>query len=161
MSDTEVAGRSGLAASVLSRKCSDAWKPVDLEALGAAIDALFECAQVCSLCAGACLMESDLDELVQCVVLDLACADACLAAGRAAAYGLGPGDPALQAVLQSCVSVCRRCSEECARHADHHDHCRKCAAACARCEQACVRLLDQLADVEPRWRPSAAQTDVD
>jgi len=38
----------------------------------------------------------------------------------------------------------RSCGEECAGHADMHEHCRVCADVCRRCEQACRELLAAL-----------------
>jgi hypothetical protein len=43
--------------------------------------------------------------------------------------------------LQACIEACRRCGDECERHAHHHEHCRICAETCRRCEQACEEAL--------------------
>jgi len=37
--------------------------------------------------------------------------------------------------------ACRRCAEECAKHAERHDHCRICAEACRDCEAACREAI--------------------
>lgn len=40
-------------------------------------------------------------------------------------------------LLEACVAICKRCGDECERHAQRYEHCRL-------CEQACRELLDAL-----------------
>ena len=46
--------------------------------------------------------------------------------------------------LEACAIACGACADECAKHADMHQHCRICADVCRRCEEACRRLLEVL-----------------
>ena len=47
-------------------------------------------------------------------------------------------------VLEACVDACRRCGDECEKHAKHHEHHRLCAEECRRCEAACRALIDAM-----------------
>lgn len=107
----------------------------------ACIDACLECAEVCTACADACLGEETVQELRRCITLDLGCADVCEATGRILSRRTGHDGELAQAVLRACAEACRLCGDECAQHAEMHDHCRVCAEICRRCEQACRRLL--------------------
>ena len=49
-----------------------------------------------------------------------------------------------RAVLEACATTCRACGDECALHADMHEHCRICAESCRRCGQACRELIAAL-----------------
>ncbi|MFD6952212.1 ferredoxin [Nocardiopsis sp. TSRI0078] len=114
------------------------------EKLRACIEACGECAQVCTLCADACLGEEAVAELVTCVRADLDCADLCEVTRRVLSRRT-EGDGALvRALLKACAEACRMCGEECERHAEHRDHCWVCAEACRRCESACRELLAAL-----------------
>lgn len=111
------------------------------EELAACIEACFECAQACTACADACLGEEMVADLRRCITSDLNCADICDAAGRVLSRQTGYDAELTRATLTACREACRRCGEECERHAGMHEHCRICADACRRCEQACDRLL--------------------
>lgn len=102
-----------------------------------AIEACFDCAQVCASCADACLGEEKVHDLTQCIRLDLDCADICVAAGTIASRRTGSNEPIIRKTLELCALACRACCEECERHASMHEHCRICADACRECEQAC------------------------
>ncbi|UJR86070.1 four-helix bundle copper-binding protein [Sandaracinus amylolyticus] len=107
----------------------------------ACIDACFECAQVCTLCANACLQERTVAMLRQCIRLDLDCADVCDATGRVLAR-VGPhGTRMARMMVEACAIACAECARECEQHADVHEHCRLCAETCRRCERACRALL--------------------
>jgi hypothetical protein len=101
------------------------------------IEACYDCAQACTSCADACLGESQVAELVQCIRLNLDCADLCAAAGAVASRRSGSNERVIKHLLEACEEACRLCREECARHADMHEHCRICAEACRDCEAAC------------------------
>ena len=113
----------------------------DADALASCIDACFECVQACTACADACLGEEMVAELRRCITVDLNCGDICEATGRVLSRQTSYDPELTRAALTACRDACRRCGEECERHADMHEHCRICAEACRRCEQACDRLL--------------------
>lgn len=110
----------------------------------AAIEAAMDCAQVCTACADACLGEDMVAELRQCIRLDLDCADLCTAVMHVATRRTGSNEPVIVALLEACALACRLCADECARHAQEHEHCRICADACTRCEQACREAIDSI-----------------
>nr|ADR01091.1 Noc1 [Nocardia sp. ATCC 202099] len=112
--------------------------------LAACIEACFECAQTCTACADACLGEPSVAELVDCVRSDLDCADVCETTGRVLSRRTAPDQDVIRALLETCALACKRCGDQCAEHADHHEHCRTCAEACRRCERACRDLLTTL-----------------
>jgi hypothetical protein len=111
------------------------------DALAGCIDACFDCAQACTACADACLGEEMVAELRRCITTDLNCADMCDATGRVLSRQTEYDAELTRAVLTACRDTCRRCADECDRHAGMHEHCRICAASCRRCEQACDQLL--------------------
>ena len=114
---------------------------VDREGLADAIAACFECSQVCTACADACLAEDMVVELRRCITLDLNCADICASAGRTLSRQTEYDAEVTRSILTACRDTCRRCAAECEQHASMHEHCRICADACRRCEQACEALL--------------------
>jgi hypothetical protein len=114
---------------------------VDKQALAECIQECFDCAQACTACADACLSEKMIAELAKCIRTDLDCADICEATGRVLSRHTGYDANVTAAALESCIAACKACGDECARHANMHEHCRICADACRRCEEACQRLL--------------------
>jgi len=114
---------------------------VDPELLARTIDALVACAQTCTACADACLSEEMVAEMRACIRTDLDCADVCDTTARVLSRQTAYNADVTRALLQACIQVCRTCGDECASHADHHEHCRICAEACRACEQACSELL--------------------
>lgn len=120
----------------------------DQAALAACIDACFECENVCSSCADACLGEQEhLRHLVHCIRLNLDCADVCGTTGRVLSRLTQPDQNVLRAQLQACLAACQACGQECEMHARDMNmgHCAVCAESCRRCEQACRALLDSVA----------------
>ena len=117
---------------------------LDRRKLAATIDALTECAATCTSCADACLGEEMVEELRQCIRICLDCADLCALTGTLATRRTGANGEVLRRVIGACEIACRTCAEECARHADHHEHCRVCGEACQRCERACQDALQTL-----------------
>jgi hypothetical protein len=71
-------------------------------------------------------------------------ADVCEVTGRVLSRHTGYDANVTRAVLQACAAACKACGDDCAQHADMHDHCKICADACRACEQACNTLLDSL-----------------
>jgi len=109
--------------------------------LTSAIDASYACAQTCTSCADACLAEDMVAKLRQCIRLNLDCADVCAATATVASRRTRSNEEVIRQMLQACVTSCRLCAEECARHAAMHEHCRICADACRQCEIACQDAL--------------------
>ena len=107
------------------------------DALIRCIEACYDCAQTCTVCADACLGEEMVSELVGCIRLDLDCADICAATGQIASRRTAGDMGLVRRMIETCAEACRVCGDECARHADRHEHCRICAESCRRCEQAC------------------------
>ena len=64
--------------------------------------------------------------------------------GRVLSRQTGTNAETVRALLEACRAACTGCGDECASHADMHEHCRVCAEACRRCEQACADLLTTL-----------------
>ncbi|RBM23009.1 four-helix bundle copper-binding protein [Streptomyces sp. PT12] len=114
---------------------------IDRQALARCIEECFSCAQTCTACADACLSEERVGELRTCIRTDLDCADICETTGRLLSRHTGYDANLTRAQLEACAMACRACGDECARHADAHEHCRVCAQACRRCERACNDLL--------------------
>ena len=117
---------------------------LDVDALAAAIEACFDCAQTCTACADACLGEDMVAELRHCVRTDLDCAAVCLATGQVLSRRTGHATEVLRGLLETCIALCRACGDECREHASMHEHCRVCADACDRCATACEALLATL-----------------
>jgi hypothetical protein len=117
---------------------------VDAGVLAATIDALSDCSQACAADTDADLGEQNIAEMITCIRLCLDCADVCTATigvtSRQAEYDANVTRP----LLEACVAICKRCGDECERHAHMYEHCRICAEACRRCEQACRQLLDTI-----------------
>ena len=109
------------------------------------IEACYSCAQSCIACADACLAEEMVADLRQCVRLNLDCADICAVTGVIASRQTGSNRRTFRAVLEACATSCHGCGEECARHADQHEHCRICAEECRVCAEACEKALAELA----------------
>lgn len=114
---------------------------LDREKLAVTIDALIACAEACTACADACLSETSVAELTKCIRTNLDCADICETAARVLTRHTGYDANISRSLLQACMTVCRSCGDECASHADMHEHCRICAEMCRSCEQACADLL--------------------
>lgn len=117
---------------------------IDRQALVACIDACVDCAQVCTACADACLSEEMVDQLRACIRTDLDCADICATTARVLSRHTGYDANLTEAVLRACIAACQACGDDCASHADMHDHCRICAETCRTCQQACEALLNAL-----------------
>jgi hypothetical protein len=109
-----------------------------------AIDAAHACAQTCTSCADACLAEEMVAQLRQCIRLNLDCADVCEALATLGSRRTGSNEAVIRKLLDTCITACRLCAEECARHAGQHEHCRVCAASCQHCEAACQDALSGL-----------------
>jgi hypothetical protein len=137
----------------------------DNRLLADTIETLLDCAQICSACADACLAEPAAADLTECVRRNLDCADMCTATARILSRSGTPVDArpegiGIYALLDACAQVCRSCADECADHAEHHEHCRICAQACRLAEQACWDFLTT-AYATPEGVPAAELADGD
>lgn len=117
---------------------------LDQDKLAECIAACFDCAQVCTACADACLSEDMVADLTSCIRTDLDCADICAATGNVLSRQTGRDLDLTRAILEACAVACKACGDECAQHAEMHEHCKVCAEACRRCEAACRALLASL-----------------
>ena len=114
------------------------------DALIRCIEECYDCAQVCTACADACLGEDDVGELSRCIRLDLDCADICAVTGQVASRRTDANQRLIKQLIETCMAACRLCADECEMHAEHHEHCRICAEECRRCEEACAVALSAL-----------------
>lgn len=115
-----------------------------VDTLAEVLHHLEECAQMCSLCADACLAEDMVAELRRCIRLNLDCADLCRTTAAVLGRQVEPDSATIRALLEACRAACAACGNECGSHAGMHEHCRICAEACQRCEQACAQALQQV-----------------
>lgn len=111
------------------------------EAVSACMDAASKCAQMCTSCADACLAKEEVAELRRCIRLDMDCADVCETTVRVLARQTETDWQLLRSQVLVCKDFCAVCSNECARHAHDHEHCRVCGSACEDCVEACSDLL--------------------
>ncbi len=116
--------------------------PLGVAEAAAAIDACLNCAQSCTSCADADLMEAEVAQMRGCIALCLDCADVCDLVARILSRPAQSDHVVVHRLLQACVRECTLCADECARHAEHHRHCAICAKACRACGVACRSLLD-------------------
>ena len=107
--------------------------------LRTALDALLHCASTCSLCADACLNEEHVAHMTTCIALDEQCATSCFSTAQLLSRPTTAADT-WSGALRACAELCRRCADECARHADMQ-HCVICDEACRACADACDALL--------------------
>lgn len=105
------------------------------------INQAYACAQTCTSCADACLAESMVAELRQCIRLNLDCADVCFATATTLNRRAGSNEEVARRMLEACITSCRLCGDECARHASQHMHCGICAESCRTCASACEKAL--------------------
>jgi hypothetical protein len=114
---------------------------LDRRLLAATIDSLIACSEACTACADACLSEGMVADLTKCIRTNLDCADICGTTARVLSRHTGYDANLSRALLNACAMACTSCGDECASHAEMHEHCRICAEACRACEQACHELL--------------------
>ncbi|HEY0698544.1 MAG TPA: four-helix bundle copper-binding protein [Micromonospora sp.] len=114
---------------------------LDRKKLARTIDSLIACAEACTACADSCLSEPMVAELTKCIRTNLDCADICNTTSRVLSRHTGYDANISRSLLQACIMSCRSCGDECAAHADMHEHCRICADACRTSERMCQELL--------------------
>jgi hypothetical protein len=117
-------------------------KPAHTAEISHAIDACFNCVEICTACADACMSEGDIQRLIGCIRLNLDCVAVCAATGSILSRSNKAGHrQLLEAQLTTCIAFCRACAAECGRHADMHKHCQVCAETCSACAEACDAML--------------------
>lgn len=99
------------------------------------IHALGKCINACNYCADACLDEENVKMMKDCIRTDRVCAEVCSALNQVLATGYED----VEGLIQYCISVCKACGDECAKH--EHEHCQACAKACKACEEECKSFL--------------------
>ena len=116
------------------------------DAAMACIEACFDGAEICQICADACLAEEDANHMVQCIRLNLDCSDICDVTGKLLARTGHRDANTLHLQLHACAQACRACADECEQHAKamEMEHCRICAEACRRCAEACDAMVAAL-----------------
>jgi hypothetical protein len=78
----------------------------------------------------------------QCIRSCLDCADICDTMTKVAMRRTGENVEVVRMLLETCVSTCELCAEECERH--EHEHCRLCALMCRECAGDCRSALPAL-----------------
>lgn len=114
---------------------------LDRRVLADTIDVLIGCSEACTACADACLSEQDIASLAKCIRTNMDCADICAVTARVLSRHTGYDANISRSLLGACATACKSCGDECAKHAEMHEHCRICAEACRSCEQSCRDLL--------------------
>jgi hypothetical protein len=115
---------------------------VAVEETNGATDALLACVEACTICADACLFETNVSMLRRCIRTNQDCGDICTVTLRIIARQTESVAEIVRQQVHSCLVACQLCAEECSRH--DHRHCKLCAEACRRCQEACNRLLGQI-----------------
>jgi len=118
---------------------------VDLDKLATAVEALLEVERTTTACAGAMIGEDDSSAMVDAIRADLDTVDVVHAARSVLTRFVGANVAVVRAVLTAAIAACERSNAECARHAEHHGHCRLCASATSAGITASRDLLDSLA----------------
>ena len=108
------------------------------------IDAVKECALVCTFCADACLGEEDVADLRACIRMNQDCADICDTTARVLSRLSGSGTDVARLQVETCEAICGSCAAICEEHAAMHEHCKECAEVCRRCEACCNEILGSL-----------------
>jgi hypothetical protein len=112
--------------------------------------ACVDCARICDECTAHCgrmLAEgkkehhNSLRHLQDCAVI---CSTASSIMSRS-----GPDS---DLICIACAEVCKRCGDECDKHAAHDLMMKACAEECRRCEKACRTML-QSSGFDPNARP--------
>lgn len=117
------------------------------DALIRCIEECYGCVQTCTSCADAGLAEDMVKELIHCIRLCLDCAEARNATGAIATRRSDGNEELIRPILEACLIACRRCAEECERHAGTHEDCRICGEACRRCGQVSQVASDSIRPV--------------
>jgi hypothetical protein len=117
---------------------------VDLGKLATAVEALLEVERTTTACAGAMVGEGDASALVDAIRADLDTVDVVHAARSVLTRFMGTNVGVARAQLNAAIAALERSNAECARHAEHHGHCRLCASATSAGIKASRDLLGAL-----------------
>lgn len=100
------------------------------------IDACLATVIACESCIRDCIQDGD----KQCISLCRDCADICALCARLEARGSRFG---MNLHILS-AKVCKACSDECSKHAEHHESCKECAEACRLCAEMCAEYVSAI-----------------
>jgi hypothetical protein len=112
----------------------------DNEALDQAVKHAMYCAAICNSCADACSAEEM--DMRRCIRLCSDCSDVCTALYRIATRRTDENVTVIRSMLETCITACRICAEECAQHMVAH--CQRCATMCRECIEDCEKALASL-----------------
>jgi hypothetical protein len=113
----------------------------------AELDLLAECIQDCLDCAATCTAAAtissadDTRTLRPCMKLTESGAEICQTTAKVLLRIADRDNPIVRKQLQACAIACESCGDECARHADVHEHCRICAEVCLHTAEICNHVL--------------------
>ena len=110
------------------------------EQLGDAVRHAMYCAAITSSCADACSAEEG--DMRACIRKCSDASDICTALSRVAARRTAGNVAVIETLLEACITACRSCEEECARH--DNPHCRRCAKMCRECREDCEKALAEM-----------------
>lgn len=110
------------------------------EELGQAIKHAMYCAAICNSCADACSAEEM--DMRGCIRLCSDCSDVCTALYRVASRRTAGNVPVIKSLLETCITACTVCAEECGKH--DNPHCRRCAQMCRECLEDCEKALARM-----------------
>lgn len=99
------------------------------------IDECVRCHEVCLSTIPYCLEQGGEHATESHIVLLLDCAAIC----QTSTDFMLRGSDEQELICAACAAICRRCANECDRHADD-DVMRACAEACRRCAESCERM---------------------
>ena len=127
-------------------------KDMDMSMMQEAMEALSACMQACVMCADADAGEG----MGRCAAMCSNCADVCDTMMRMMLRTTGYDMQVMMSMMETCVMMCRACSEECARHAEMSEHCRMCAMACDQAVTAMEKMMGSMREMMPAsWSPGA------
>jgi len=109
-----------------------------------------DCARSCDECGAHCgkmLAEGKKDHLVT-----LRTCQDCATICSATSCILSRGGPFSDMICVACADACKRCGDECDKHAAHDPVMKACAEECRRCEKACRTML-QNSGFDPNAKP--------
>jgi hypothetical protein len=100
-----------------------------------ALEASLACSVACEMCIASCIKEERSD----CIALCRDCADICSLYARFEARASNYY-PDLRIL---CAEICRACSAQCLKHAEHSASCKACSEACRRCAAFCAEPVGE------------------
>ncbi len=98
-----------------------------------------DCARECNACMAHCAKLAATGHPEHLTTMKT-CSD-CAALCNAASSILSKQGPFFDIVCLGCAQACKRCGDECEKHAAHDPVMKACAEECRRCEKACRTML--------------------